>query len=63
LSPPFSSNIGRVIAAAGTITGGGLLAMFGGDYGKMGSVVTLIYLVGMIVIWLSPETKGKPLPE
>jgi hypothetical protein len=29
----------------------------------MGSVITLIYLVGMIVIWLAPETKGKPLPD
>ena len=29
----------------------------------MGAVVSLIYIVGMLVIWLAPETKGKPLPE
>jgi len=26
-------------------------------------VVTLIYVVGMILIWFAPETKDRPLPE
>jgi hypothetical protein len=25
--------------------------------------MSLIYLVGMGLIWLAPETKGKPLPD
>jgi hypothetical protein len=29
----------------------------------MMATITLIYLVGMAVIWLAPETKGKPLPQ
>jgi len=28
-----------------------------------GSVLTAIYLVGVIIVWLGPETKAKPLPE
>ena len=28
-----------------------------------GAVLTLIYLVGMLLIWLGKETKGQPLPE
>jgi hypothetical protein len=30
---------------------------------KAGSIVTLVYLAGLILIWLAPETKDKPLPE
>jgi len=25
--------------------------------------MSLVYVVGMVLIWLAPETKGKPLPE
>ena len=25
--------------------------------------LSLIYILGLLVIWLAPETKGKPLPE
>ena len=28
----------------------------------MGATITLVYLVGLVVIWLAPETKGQPLP-
>jgi hypothetical protein len=27
-----------------------------------GAIITVLYIVGMIVIWLAPETKGRPLP-
>lgn len=56
-------NLGRVFAAVGALAQGSLVAHFGGHYEQAGAVVTLIYLVGMAVIWLAPETKGKPLPE
>jgi hypothetical protein len=28
-----------------------------------GSWLAGIYLIGLFIIWLGPETKGKPLPE
>ena len=58
----FTYNAGRVIAAVGTVGSGGLLSLFG-SYAVMGSVMSLIYLAGFVVIAFSPETKGRPLPE
>ncbi|RYD71962.1 MAG: MFS transporter, partial [Verrucomicrobiaceae bacterium] len=55
-------NFGRIIAAVGALGSGALVQHYGG-YAKMGAVITLIYLVGMVAIWFAPETKGKPLPE
>jgi MFS family permease len=59
----FSYNFGRIIAAIGALQTGALLNSLGGSYPKACSLVSLIYLVGVGVIWLAPETKGKPLPE
>ncbi|MCC6153642.1 MAG: MFS transporter [Candidatus Hydrogenedentes bacterium] len=56
-------NSGRVFAAIGAVSAGRLIAYFDGDYTKMGTVVSCVYIVGMLVIWFAPETKGKPLPE
>jgi len=56
-------NSGRILAAIGAITQGQLVNYYGGSYAKAGAVVTLVYLVGMLLIWFGPETKGKPLPE
>jgi hypothetical protein len=42
---------------------GQLLKFYGGSYARAGATITLVYLAGLLVIWLAPETKGKPLPE
>ncbi|QOV91839.1 MFS transporter [Humisphaera borealis] len=55
-------NFGRIFAAAGALMGGQLMLLWG-DYAKMGAAISLIYVVGMVVIWFAPETRGKPLPE
>ena len=59
----FAFNAGRVLAAAGTLGAGALLNVFNEDYARMASVISLVYVLGMILIWFGPETKGKPLPE
>jgi MFS family permease len=59
----FSFNIGRVLAACGTLSMSGLVATYGDNYGHAMGTVTLVYLVGLVLIWFAPETKGKPLPE
>jgi SHS family sialic acid transporter-like MFS transporter len=59
----LSFNIGRVLAAAGTLLMGKFVSLFDGDYGMAMAAITLVYLVGLVVIWIAPETKGKPLPE
>lgn len=58
-----SFNTGRIFAAAGAMTQGQLVAHFGGSYAQAGAIVTLVYVLGMILIWFAPETKGKPLPD
>jgi MFS family permease len=55
-------NMGRIFAAVGALMSGQLVAHYGG-YAQMGAVITLIYVVGMVVIWFAPETRGRGLPE
>ena len=59
----LSFNFGRILAAVGTLSMGQLVGLFGDDYGRAMATITLIYALGLIVIWFAPETKGKPLPE
>jgi SHS family sialic acid transporter-like MFS transporter len=59
----FTFNIGRVLAAGGTLGAGALLNAFNEDYARMCAVISLVYLVGMVLIWFGPETKGRALPE
>jgi MFS family permease len=59
----FSFNFGRIIAAVGALQTGQLMGLFGGKYPVACSIMSLIYLVGLALIWLAPETRGKPLPE
>ena len=59
----LSFNFGRVLAAGGTLCLGQFFGLFGGDYGRAMGAVAMIYLLGMVVIWFAPETRGKPLPD
>ena len=56
-------NSGRVLAAIGALTQGQLVSAYAGSYARAGATVTLIYVVGLVVVWLGPETKDQPLPE
>jgi MFS family permease len=56
-------NSGRILAAAGTELSGSLVAHFQGSYARSAAVVTLVYVVGMVLIWFAPETKGRSLPD
>lgn len=62
-SQGFAFNFGRVIAAVGTLQLPTLMQAFGGSFPRAAGVVSLIYLFGLIVIWLGPETRGRPLPD
>jgi MFS transporter, SHS family, sialic acid transporter len=59
----FSYNFGRIIAAVGALQTGTLMGLFKGDYPKACSLMSLVYLVGLVIIWFAPETRGRPLPE
>jgi MFS family permease len=60
----FGFNFGRIIAAIGVLQ---IPVMLGKppdyDYAHACSLLAFIYVLGLVVIWLAPETRGKPLPE
>ena len=59
----FAYNFGRILAAVGGLQTATLMGLFGGSFPMAGSVLTVFYLVGLVVIWFGPETKGTALPE
>ena len=59
----LSFNFGRIFAMVGVLGTGRLLQFFDGNYPRACATISLVYVVGMVLIWLAPETKGKPLPE
>jgi hypothetical protein len=59
----FCYNFGRILAAAGALQMGHLLQLYKGSYAQAGATITLIYVLGLVLIWLGPETRGKPLPD
>ncbi len=59
----FAFNFGRIIAAIGGLQTANLMLFFDNSFPKAASVMAAIYLVGLGIIWLGPETKDRPLPE
>lgn len=65
----FCYNCARLLAAAAPFALGSLAKQYDvpGDPAAglrtAASIVACIYVVGILGIWLAPETKGKPLPE
>ena len=70
----FGFNFGRILAAVGSFQLGTLVSYFSGGlnlgpiqlaggYPSACTVLSFVYIIGMVLIWFAPETKGQPLPE
>jgi SHS family sialic acid transporter-like MFS transporter len=70
----FGFNFGRILAAIGGLQLGTLVKYFAagldwgpihlaGGYPAACTVLCFVYLIGMVLIWFAPETKGQPLPD
>ncbi|HEX5105534.1 MAG TPA: MFS transporter, partial [Pirellulaceae bacterium] len=70
----FGFNFGRILAAIGVLQTGNLMGLFKdgvtiggidipGGYPLACSTMSLVYLIGIGIIWLAPETRGQPLPD
>jgi MFS family permease len=60
----FAFNFGRILAAVGALQFSYMMRnVFDGSYPKACTVLSMVYVIGMLVIWLAPETKGQDLPE
>ena len=70
-SQGFAYNFGRILSAAGSLQTANLTAYFAQGipahrieieaFPHAGATLAGIYLVGLVLIWFGPETKGKPL--
>ena len=58
----FIFNGTRMIAWLFPFIAGTLIQKFGG-ISRAAMTLGMIYILGLIVCWFVPETKGKPLPE
>lgn len=58
----FCFNAGRVLASAAPFLTGWLVTTLG-TFGRAASTVSLIYLLGLAVLFFAPETKGRRLPD
>jgi hypothetical protein len=58
-----SFNFGRYLTAATIFASGALMELFGGDYARIGRATSLIFVVGMIVIWFAPDTTQTQLED
>jgi MFS transporter, SHS family, sialic acid transporter len=72
-SQGFAHNFGRVLSAVGSLQTATLTAFFAHGIAKdrieieafpnAGAALAGIYILGVFIIWLGPETKGQPLPD
>jgi MFS family permease len=72
-SQGFAYNFGRILSAIGSLQTAVLAAYFSrgiaperkdvDGLASAGATLAGIYLIGLVIIWLGPETKGRPLPE
>ena len=56
-------NFGRIFAMFAVLETGRLMQLFDNSYPRACVTISFVYVVGMVLIWFCPETKGKPLPE
>jgi MFS family permease len=58
----FCYNAGRIVASGSPFITGTLIATLG-SFGRAASAVALVYVLGLVIAPLAPETKNRPLPE
>ena len=53
----------RPHAAVGVLAAGALFTALGGSYARVGAAASFIYGLGILVIWLAPETNRQSLAK
>lgn len=54
-------NSGRFATAIGVLLAGFLFTALGGNYSQVGALCTLVYALGLVVIWFAPDTPSEDL--
>jgi SHS family sialic acid transporter-like MFS transporter len=55
-------NSGRFLTAVGVLASGWLFSALGGDYARVGGLLSLIYAAGLMAIWLAPQPAASVAP-
>jgi MFS family permease len=58
-----SFNFGRILTAVTIFTTGALMALFAGDYARIGRATSLVFAAGMLAACLAPDTSKKQLVD
>lgn len=58
-----SFNFGRILTAVTIFATGTLMSVFSGDYALIGRVTSLVFVLGMLVVLLAPDTSRKQLED
>jgi MFS family permease len=58
----FCWNMARALTSLGPLAGTVMVAKFG-SFPMASAAVSMLFIVGMVVIWFGPETKGIPLGD
>jgi MFS family permease len=58
-----SFNFGRIVTAVTIFITGATMALFDGDYAKVGRATSLIFVLGMVAICVAPDTSRKRLED
>lgn len=56
-------NFGRIVTAMTIFATGAMTKLFEGDYARIGRLTSLLFLLGMVAIWLAPDTSAKQLDD
>jgi hypothetical protein len=58
-----SFNFGRYLSAIGVLATGLLKEQFAGDYARVGRITSFVFAVGLLIIWLAPDTSRKSMVD
>ncbi len=59
----FCFNVGRILAAPILFTAGWMQRDLGLPLRDSASLLSLLFVLGIALYWVSPETRGQELPE
>jgi hypothetical protein len=58
-----SFNFGRYLSAIGVLSTGAIAGVYSLDYARLGQITSLVFALGMLIIWLAPDTSRRSLAE
>jgi len=58
-----SFNFGRILTAGGVLLSAELVRAFSGDYAQIGRITSLVYVVGIVIVFFMPDTSQSHLDD